>query len=133
MMAEMNVKSSRRMELVDITGRVNDMVSNSGVGDGIAVVFTKHTTTSLLLNEYEPGLVSDIEDFLVELVPKLDYKHDRIDNNADSHLRAILLQSSLTIPVKDSRLDLGTWQRIMLAELDGPRSRTVSVKILSEK
>ena len=133
MMAELKVESSRRMDLIDITDRVKDVVRDSGVKDGIAVVFTKHTTTSLILNEYEPGLVSDIEAFLTGLIPELDYKHDRIDNNADSHLRAVLLQSSLTIPVKDSLLDLGAWQSIILAELDGPRNRTVSVKILGEK
>jgi secondary thiamine-phosphate synthase enzyme len=82
----------------------------------------------LIVNEYEPGLVSDIETLLGRLIPKLDYKHDRIDNNADSHLRSILLQSSLVLPVKKSRLDLGTWQRILFIELDGPRDRTLTVK-----
>jgi secondary thiamine-phosphate synthase enzyme len=130
MMQEIQVKSSVRVELIDITDSVNSLIVKSKIGDGITLIFTKHTTTALVVNEYEPGLVSDIETLLDRLIPKLDYKHDRIDDNADSHLRSILLQSSLALPVKNSRLDLGTWQRVLFIELDGPRDRKVTVKTL---
>lgn len=131
-MREIVVKSNKRTELIDITDGVDEVVAGYRVGEGIALIFTKHTTTSLIVNEYEPGLVSDIEAFLGALIPDLDYKHDRIDNNADSHLRSILLQSSLSIPVNKGRLDLGTWQRVILVELDGPRNRTVTVSVSRE-
>jgi len=130
-MPEIHVKTNRRMELIDITDMINSIIAKSEVGDGIALIFTKHTTVALIVNENEAGLISDIEASLKRLIPKLDYKHDRIDNNADSHLRSILLQSSIVLPIKDSHLDLGTWQRVILIELDGPRDRTVTIKLLS--
>lgn len=130
-MSEIHVKTNRRMELIDITDMINSIIAKSEVGDGIALIFTKHTTVALIVNENEAGLISDIEASLKRLIPKLDYKHDRIDNNADSHLRSILLQSSIVLPIKDSHLDLGTWQRVILIELDGPRDRTVTIKLLS--
>ncbi|HDH41491.1 MAG TPA: YjbQ family protein [Candidatus Altiarchaeales archaeon] len=129
-MPEIHVKTNRRMELIDITDMINSIIAKSEVGDGIALIFTKHTTVALIVNENEAGLISDIEASLKRLIPKLDYKHDRIDNNADSHLRSILLQSSIVLPIKDSHLDLGTWQRVILIELDGPRDRTVTIKLL---
>jgi len=131
-MPEIQVKSNKRTELIDITDMVNSIIVKSEVRDGIALIFTKHTTVALIVNENEAGLISDIETSLERLIPNLDYKHDRIDNNADSHLRSILLQSSIVLPIKNSCLDLGTWQRIILVELDGPRSRTVTIKLLSE-
>ncbi len=132
-MPEIQVKSNKRIELIDITDIVNDLIVESEAKDGIALIFAKHTTVALIVNEYEPGLVSDIEFSLERLIPELDYKHDRIDNNADSHLRSILLQSSIVLPVTNSHLDLGTWQRVLLIELDGPRKRTVTIKLLGEK
>ena len=130
-MPEIQVKSNRRTELIDITDMINSIIAKSEAGDGIALIFTKHTTVALIVNENEAGLISDIEASLKRLIPKLDYKHDRIDNNADSHLRSILLQSSIVLPIKGSHLDLGTWQRVILIELDGPRNRTVTIKLLS--
>ncbi|OYT41905.1 MAG: hypothetical protein B6U86_01555 [Candidatus Altiarchaeales archaeon ex4484_43] len=130
-MPEIQVKSNRRTELIDITDMINSIIAKSEAGDGIALIFTKHTTVALIVNENEAGLISDIEASLKRLIPKQDYKHDRIDNNADSHLRSILLQSSIVLPIKGSHLDLGTWQRVILIELDGPRNRTVTIKLLS--
>ncbi|RLI89723.1 MAG: YjbQ family protein [Candidatus Altiarchaeales archaeon] len=130
-MPEIQVKTNRRTELIDITDMINSIIAKSEAGDGIALIFTKHTTVALIVNENEAGLISDIEASLKRLIPKQDYKHDRIDNNADSHLRSILLQSSIVLPIKGSHLDLGTWQRVILIELDGPRNRTVTIKLLS--
>lgn len=132
MIREFEVKSKRRVELIDITPKVNEFVASSGIINGIVLVFSKHTTTAIILNEYEPGLVSDVECFLEEAVPKADYRHNRIDDNASAHLQSILLQNSLTLPIKGSRLDLGVWQKIIFVELDGPRNRTVSVTLIPE-
>jgi len=123
-----NIKTSERVELVDITEEVKSEVQKSGIVNGICVVSTPHTTTAIILNENETGLRHDILDFLEKLIPpSAGYQHDRIDNNADAHLKAIILGPSETIPVMDGGLVLGTWQRIFFVELDGPRQRTVNI------
>jgi secondary thiamine-phosphate synthase enzyme len=128
----MQIKTEKRIELVDITDKVRKHVSETGISNGICVISTKHTTTSIIVNENETGLVSDILTLLDKLVPAhAGYSHDRIDNNADSHLKAMLLGSSETIPIVDGRLHLGTWQSLFLAELDGPRTREITVTVIS--
>ena len=125
------INTSRRVEVVDITSEVQKEVEKSGIKDGLAVVYTPHTTTAIVINENEPGLIEDIVFVLDRLIPRgAGYMHDEIDNNADSHLRAMLLGNSVVIPVTNGKLELGTWQRIMFLELDGPRSRRVIVKVI---
>lgn len=127
----MDVKTSKRTELIDITDLVRSKVKESGIKDGICVVSTRHTTSGIIINENERGLRSDILEMLETLVPEnKSYAHNRIDNNADAHLRAVLLSNSVTIPVEDGHLVLGTWQSIFFVELDGPRTRSVNVKII---
>lgn len=109
----------------DVTEQVTDELPSSA--DGVATVFVRHTTAGLVVNESESRLLGDVEDFLSELVPDEGWEHDQIDDNADSHLRALLLGESVTVPVLDGEPDLGTWQAILLVECDGPRSRTVEV------
>ncbi|WP_319507694.1 secondary thiamine-phosphate synthase enzyme YjbQ [uncultured Methanolobus sp.] len=128
----MQVQTGKRIELIDITDRIRKHVSESGIQNGICVLSTKHTTTSIIVNENESGLVSDILKLLEKLVPPhAGYAHDRIDNNADSHLKAVLLGNSETIPVINGKPFLGTWQSIFLAELDGPRTREITVTVIS--
>ncbi len=125
------IRTSKRVEIVDITSEVQKEVDKSGVKEGIAVVYTQHTTTAIIINENESGLKEDIVLVLDKLIPRgAGYMHDTIDNNADSHLRAILLGNSVVVPITNGRLDLGTWQRIMFVELDGPRTRRVVVKVI---
>ena len=125
------VKTSKRVEIIDITDEVRKVIEKSDVKEGIAVVYTTHTTTAIIINENESRLKEDILNILEKLVPtKAGYKHDEIDNNADAHLRAILLGNSVVIPIENGRLCLGTWQRIMFIELDGPRSRRVLVRVV---
>lgn len=128
----MDIRTTSRIELVDITDRVQSEVHSSGIAEGICIVSTRHTTTSILINENESGLCKDILNLLERLVLSGGgYRHDRIDDNADAHLKAVLLGTSETIPVREGSLLLGTWQRIFFAELDGPRHRTVEVSIIS--
>ena len=125
------IRTSKRVEVIDITSEVQKEVEKSGVKNGIAVVYTQHTTAAVIINENESGLREDIEFVLDRLIPRgAGYMHDTIDNNADSHLRAILLGNSVVVPITDGKLDLGTWQRIMFVELDGPRIRKVMVKTI---
>jgi len=127
------VVTHKTREIIDITSGVDDIVGISGVSDGLALVFTMHTTTGLYLNERESGLVDDVETVLCNLVPaRGSYRHDRVDNNAASHIQSVLLSPSLTLPVARASLELGTWQSVLFAERDGPRRRTVVVKVIGE-
>jgi secondary thiamine-phosphate synthase enzyme len=129
----LEVSTTAASEAVDVTARVADAVKRSGVANGLAVVFTTHTTTGLFLNEHEGGLGEDFEAVLARLVPPgAGYRHDRVDRNAASHVQSALLGTSLTLPVTDGRLDLGTWQSVFLAERDGPRRRTLIVKVIGD-
>ena len=125
------IKTGKRVDVVDITSKVKEEVRNGGVSDGVAIVYSKHTTTAITINENESGLKEDILNMLEKIIPAgAGYRHDRIDNNADAHLRAILVGNSVTVPVSGGNLDLGTWQSILFIELDGPRSRRVGVKVI---
>ncbi|WP_148688946.1 MULTISPECIES: secondary thiamine-phosphate synthase enzyme YjbQ [unclassified Methanopyrus] len=131
--AELRIKSERRVQVIDVTDQVKEKVKESGVKEGIAHVYSRHTTATVVVNEPESGLLRDIVNKLEELVPQdAGYEHDRIDNNADAHLRAILLGNSVTIPVSDGDLVLGTWQSVLFVELDGPRSRRLLVTVVGE-
>jgi len=122
---------------VDITDLVAERVRRARIGAGIVNVQSCHTTASILVNEFEPELLSDLDDLGERWAPKaLGYRHDRRDMppgeraNGHSHARAILLGSSAILNVQGGRLCLGRWQRILLAELDGPRRRGISIVAL---
>lgn len=112
--------------VLDVTDQVNDAVPSTA--DGTCTVFVRHTTAAVIVNEAESRLVSDAETFLADLVPDERWEHDSIDDNADAHLRALLLGPAVTLPVTDGQVDLGTWQSVLLVECDGPRTRTVDVR-----
>jgi secondary thiamine-phosphate synthase enzyme len=130
----LEINTSLPVELVDITDNVKDEVRKTGIQNGLCVVSTRHTTSSIIINENESGLRTDIIDLLDKLIPpSAGYQHDRIDNNGDAHLKAVMLGSSETIPIIEGRLELGTWQRVFFVELDGPRKRNVNITIISQK
>ncbi len=130
-MERIEVKTRESTELIDITVKVKEVVKSAGVDSGICVIFTRHTTSGIIINENESGLKRDIVAILNELVPKgTGYLHDRIDNNAHSHLRAVLLGTSVSIPIDRGELVLGTWQSIFFVECDGPRRREVFVTVV---
>ena len=130
----MEINTSLPVELVDITDNVKDEVRKTGIQNGLCVVSSRHTTSSIIINENESGLCTDIIDLLDKLIPpSAGYQHDRIDNNADAHLKAVMLGSSETIPIIEGRLELGTWQRVFFVEFDGPRKRNVNITIISQK
>jgi len=127
-MEQFTVDTRKEFNLINITGEIEKFVK----GEGVAVIFTPHTTCSLLINEDERGLREDILNFYLKLAPKGSYEHNRVDNNAHSHLRS-LFNNSLTIPVVNGRLALGTWQSVFLIESDGPRVRKVYVMMVNIK
>ncbi len=131
-MIEINTK--RPVEVVDITHLVQEALRESSADNGICLVFTLHTTTGLSVNEADPLLMGDILNLLVKIAPRgAGYQHDRSDGNAHAHLQATLLGNSVAIPVEKGRLALGTWQRILFFELDGPRKRRICVAVVPGK
>jgi len=119
------VETTDRTCVVDVTDEVATAVPDDATGT--ATVFVPHTTAGVVVNEPESGLLADIEAALSRIVPDDDYEHDRIDDNAAAHLRALVLGESVTVPITDGRPDLGTWQSILFVECDGPRTRRVRV------
>jgi secondary thiamine-phosphate synthase enzyme len=120
-----DVSTDRRTQVVDVTDRVREAVPDGH--DGTCTVYVRHTTAGIVVNEAESRLLADVERFVSDLAPDDGWRHDEIDDNADSHLRALLLGPSVILPVRNGRIDLGTWQSVLLVECDGPRSRTVQV------
>ena len=113
----LKISTAKNFEIHDITSQINDLID---INDGIISIFSKHSPSAIVVNENESGLLNDLEFMLDNLVSdKFSYRHDRIDNNANSHLKSFLLSSSETLPVKDGRLDWGTWQSVFFIELDG--------------
>lgn len=123
----MHVETTDRFDVVDITDEVAAAVPDDFT-EGLCTVFVQHTTAGVVVNEHESRLLDDIETYLHDVVPREDgYAHDAIDGNADSHLRTLLLDESVSIPVRDGDLGLGRWQSILLVECDGPRTRSLTV------
>ncbi|MFQ6136121.1 MAG: secondary thiamine-phosphate synthase enzyme YjbQ [Candidatus Hydrothermarchaeales archaeon] len=130
---EFSVSTTKGTEFIDITGNIEAMVRRSGVEEGVVAIFSRHTTTAIRINENEPRILRDYEEMLDNLVPMgAGYNHDSIDSNAHSHLRSLILGVSEVIPISNGELSIGTWQSIFFVELDGPRRRTVSVKVIGE-
>jgi secondary thiamine-phosphate synthase enzyme len=125
-MGTFTVTTEQPISVVDITDRVAGALPADA--DGTATVFVQHTTAGIAVNEAERRLLGDFETALAELVPDDGWTHDEIDDNADAHVRALLVGPSETVPVEDGTLALGTWQSILLVECDGPRTRTVRVE-----
>lgn len=129
-MTEFSVRTKKKQDMVDITGQVTDLVKHSGVSDGVCLVYVPHATAAVVINENaDPNVCQDILDALARLVPEGGWRHDRIDDNAAAHIKATILGPSEAVPVRGGRLRLGTWQSLMLVELDGPRDRTVIVDV----
>lgn len=127
-MAKLVVKSSTSKDIVDITRKISEQIKS--VETGAALVNVLHTTAALTTADLDPGTDLDFLDFLDSLVPGIKWRHPHDPGHAPSHLLSSLIGSSLVVPVENGRLVLGTWQRIILVELDGPRERNVAVSML---
>jgi len=127
-----NTKKHR--EYVHITPQVEAAVQRSGVREGMALVSAMHITAGVYVNDNEPGLIRDIDEWLEGLAPfRQDYRHHQTgEDNGDSHLKAILVHHQVLVPVTAGKLDLGTWQRVFYAEFDGQRPKRVIVKVIGE-
>jgi secondary thiamine-phosphate synthase enzyme len=118
-------ETRKRREMVHITPQIEDIVRKSGVRDGLCFVSPMHITAAIYVNDHESGLIE-------ELAPaRSGYKHHQTgEDNADAHLKSLLLHHETTLPVTNGKLDLGTWQRVFYAEFDGQRPKRVIVKVL---
>ncbi len=122
-----------KFEVIDVTDEVEEAVTKSGVRDGICLVYVPHATAALIANESESGLLQDFINKLREdFPPEGAWLHNRIDDNAHAHLASAFIGASRTFPVRDRRLVRGTWQNLLLLELDGPRTRRIVVEVLGE-
>ena len=126
------VRTSRRTELKDVTAEIEAIVREAGCTEGVCHLYVPHTTAGVLINEGDdPAVARDIEAALDRLIPHAaGYTH--AEGNADSHIKTALVGSSETIPVEAGRLALGRWQSVFFAEFDGPRTRELRIKIVSD-
>lgn len=129
---QLTLETEQRLTTVDLTDRVANAVP-SDIDRGLCTVFVAHTTAAVLLQEDEDRLRTDLEDFFEDLVPDEGHAHDQLDGNADSHLRASIIGPSVTIPVENGSLAMGAWQSVLVAEFDGPRTRTISVTTVRDE
>jgi secondary thiamine-phosphate synthase enzyme len=130
------IQTDQRIELVDLTAKVMEFVRRFNISEGLVSLWSMHTTCALFINEFQNALLSDIKRFLEQMVARdAEYLHNDPNHsdcdrmNADSHLRALLLGHSLTLQVSGGEVVLGQWQRILMAELDGPRARSLRIQI----
>lgn len=126
-----------RFQLINITDRINEIVRKSGVRDGVVHLQSLHTTTAVFLNEWQDALLHDVGTFMDQIVGRhFGWRHndpafsDCERQNADSHLKGMLIGQTLSLQVRNSSVLLGAWQSIILAEFDGPRSRSMSVQVV---
>ncbi|MBM4397225.1 MAG: YjbQ family protein [Deltaproteobacteria bacterium] len=129
-MTVMNLKTVSAEQALDITRPVEDAVRASGVAEGLAVVYCPHTTAAVFVNEgADPDVAADVAAALARIAPREGpYRH--AEGNSGAHIRSVLVGCSATIPIARGRLALGTWQKVFLAEFDGPRSRQVFVQVV---
>jgi secondary thiamine-phosphate synthase enzyme len=129
----LEARSRSRFDIVDVTGEVERWLAQIKAGNGVLVVYTPHTTAALAINEREEGLLEDIVELLKELTkPEGRWKHNLVDDNAHAHLGNVIVGGDKVIPVSGGRLALGTWQRLLLLELDGPRVRRINLVYVGE-
>jgi len=127
---EFKVRTGKKYEVIDLTAQVAAAVRDSQVSEGICGVYVPHATAALVINENDDQQIGlDLLDALDKLVPEGGWRHDQVDSNGAAHLKAAIFGPSEMIPVQNGRLALGTWQAIMLVELDGPRDRKVIVTV----
>jgi len=125
----LDVKSSRRTQLLDVTSAVQQLVSSSGITSGVCYLYVPHTTAGVTINEADdPDVARDLETTLDRLVPR-DASYRHAEGNADSHVKSSLVGVTRSIPIDAGRLVLGRWQGIFFCEFDGPRSRHLLVKL----
>lgn len=119
---DLTIKTDKKQQIVDITNQVQELVKPES---GAVNIYTAHTTCAITTADLDPGTDLDILDAIKEMIPKLDYRHPHDPSHVWTHIASAIIGPSVTVPVRDSKLVLGTWQRIVLIELEGPRERNL--------
>ena len=134
MLKKIPISSKSRDEFIDVTGSVQAAVNESGVSEGVCVIYVPHTTAGVTVNENaDPSVSRDILAMLARLVPHGDKGYRHTEGNSDSHIKSALVGFSHIIPISGSKLALGTWQGIFFCEFDGPRQRSLLIQVIAEK
>jgi secondary thiamine-phosphate synthase enzyme len=129
-MEHLKIKTERLKQVVDLTDQLNRILSENIMAEGLCSVFVTHTTACLTTGEVGEGTEQDLLDVVEQMIPTIDFRHGHDPSHAWSHMASSILGPSLTIPVLDGALMLGTWQSVLLIELDGPRERDVHVTLI---
>ncbi|MBN1846915.1 MAG: YjbQ family protein [Sedimentisphaerales bacterium] len=125
----------RRRQLINITDRVQQCLADSGIREGLCLVNAMHITASVFINDDEPGLHADFEEWLEGLAPEKPYdryRHNGYEDNADAHLKRTIMGREVVVAVSEGRLDFGPWEQIFYGEFDGKRRKRLLVKIIGE-
>jgi secondary thiamine-phosphate synthase enzyme len=126
-----NTRSHR--EYINITDRVENAVKDSGIQDGMVLVSAMHITAGVFVNDAEPGLLQDIDDWLEKLAPFANYRHHRTgETNGNAHLKNLLVHHQVILPITEGKLHLGPWQQVYYAEFDGQRPKRLILKVMGE-
>ena len=125
----LRVSTERLKEVVDLTERIQSLIRRAKIRDGLCALFITHTTAALTTGEIGEGTEQDLLEVVEQIIPSIRFRHAHDPLHAWSHMAASILGPSLTLPVADGQLALGTWQSVLLVELDGPRERTVRVTL----
>lgn len=126
-MYSLKVKTAKKDQVIDITSLIEDKVPE---GEGVCSIFVHHTTCCLTISDLDPGTDLDLLDALRKIVPHLNYRHPHDPNHVPDHIISAIIGPSITIPYSDKKLSLGTWQSVILIELDGPRERNLSFSFI---
>jgi secondary thiamine-phosphate synthase enzyme len=133
MSGEIIIKTRKAKEVVDITDEINEKLKEKDFKEGLCHLFVAHTTAALTTADLDPGTDLDMLDAFQAMIPKLAYRHPHNPQHVPDHILSSLIGTSLIVPIKERRLVLGTWQRVVLIEFNGPRERKIIVSLFSEK
>jgi secondary thiamine-phosphate synthase enzyme len=132
-MHRLSIKTRKKREVLDITDVVDDQLARNGAASGVCHVLVLHTTAALTTADLDPGTDLDMLDAFEAMIPKLRYRHPHNPAHVPDHILSALIGTSLSLPFDKKKLLLGTWQRIVLVELDGPRERELALTITAEQ
>lgn len=129
MFSKYSLRTNEKNQMKNITSKIKDHIKDTGIESGICLVYCPHTTAAITINEgADPAVKKDVLQALDEQVPNIDFDH--AEGNSDAHLKSSIIGCSEQIPIKNSKLQLGNWQKVYFCEFDGPRSRSFYVKII---
>lgn len=126
-------ETPKEIQFVRITDQVANLVARTGIQEGFCLVSAMHITAAVYVNDWEEGLIEDIQEWLDHLAPKKNYRHHRTgEDNGEAHLKNLIMHHQVILPITSGRLDLGPWQQVFYAEFDGRRKKRVVVKAIGE-